>query len=125
MFSILLNGSPLNFFEVSRGIRQGCPLYPLLFIPIIESLKTIILDAQWKGHINGFQYSLDLSITHMLFVDDVLLFGIATVSEWKAYKEALDLFCSATGMVVSMEKSSFLYQEVDEDTRNQIAEFLP
>ena len=66
-----------------------------------------------------------MSITHLLFVDDVLLFGIATVSEWKAYKDALDLFCSATGMAVSIEKSYFLYQDVDEGIRSQIARLLP
>ena len=124
-FTVLVNGTPSEFFPATRGICQGCPLSPLLFILIIESLSRIILDAQQKGLIKGFQYSLDISITHLLFVDDVLLFGTANVSEWKAYKEALDLFCSATGMVVSMEKSSFLYQDVDEDTRSQIAELLP
>ena len=108
-FAVLVNGTPSDFFPATRGIRQGCPLSPLLFILIIESLSRIILDAQQKGLIKGFQYSHDLYITHLLFVDDVLLFGIATVSEWKAYKDALYLFCSATDMAVSIEKSSFLY----------------
>ena len=124
-FAVLVNGTPFEFFPAIRGIRQGCPLSPLLFILIIESLSRIILDAQQKGLIKGFQYSLDMSITHMLFVDDVVLFGIATVNEWKAYKYALDLFCSATGMVVSIENYSFLYQDVNEDIRSQIAELLP
>ena len=83
------------------------------------------MDAQQKGLIKGFQYSHDMSITHLLFVDDVLLFGIATISEWKAYKDALYLFCSVMGMDVSTEKSSFLYQDVDEDIRSQIAKLLP
>ena len=100
-FVVLVNGTPSEFCLATRGICQGCPLSPLLFILIIESLSRIILDAQQKGLIKGFQYSPDLSITHLLFVDDVLLFGIGTVSEWKAYKYALDLFCSATGMYVN------------------------
>ena len=108
-FAVLVNGTPSEFFQATRGIRQGCPLSTLLFILIIESLNMIILDAQQKGLIKGFQYSHGLSITHLLFVDDILLFGIGTVSEWKAYKDALDLFCSATGMSVSKEKSSFIY----------------
>ena len=44
-FAVLLNGPPSDFFPASRGIRQGCPLSPLLFILIIESLGRIILDA--------------------------------------------------------------------------------
>ena len=108
-FVVLFNGTPSDFSPSTRGIRQGCPLSPLLFILIIESLSKIILDAQQKGLIKVFQYSHDLSITHFLFVDDVLLFGIAIVSEWKAFKDALDLFYSTTGIVVSIEKYSFLY----------------
>ena len=124
-FAVLVNETPSNFFLASRGIHQGCPLSPLLFILIIESLNRIILDAQQKGHIKGFQYSPNMSVTHLLFVDDVILFGIGSVSEWRAYKEALDLFCLATGMFVSKEKSSFMYQNVDEETRRQISMLLP
>ena len=124
-FAVLVNGIPFDFFLDSRGIRQGCPLLPLLFILIIESLNRIILDAKQKCHIKGFQYSPSLSLTHMLFVDDAILFGIGTVNEWGAYKEALDLFCSATGTAIRNEKSSFLYQNVDEETRRQIAALLP
>ena len=44
-FSVLINGSPSKKNLASRGIRQGCPLSPLLFILFIESLSLIILDA--------------------------------------------------------------------------------
>ena len=124
-FAVLINGTPSDFFLALRGIRQGCPLSPLFFILIIESLSRIIMDAQQKGHIKGFQYSPNLSLTHLLFVDNVFLFGIGTVDEWGAYKEALDLFCSATGMSVNKEKYSFLYRNVAEETRCQISVLLP
>ena len=120
-FEALVNGTPSEFFLASIGIRQGCPLFPLLFILIIESLSRIVMNAQHKGHIKGFQYSSNMSITHLLFIDDVILFSIGTINEWIAYKDALDFFCLVTGMTVSLEKSSFLYQNVDADTRIQIA----
>ena len=53
-FVVLVNGTPFDFFPASRGIRQGCPLSPLLFILVIESLSRIILDAQLKERIKGF-----------------------------------------------------------------------
>ena len=108
-FAVLVNGAPSDFFPASREIRQGCPLSPLLFILIIESLSKIILNSHWEGLIIGYQYAPNLAITHLLFVDDVLLFGIGTVSEWKDFKETLYLFCSATRMAVSIEKYSFLF----------------
>ena len=88
---------------------------------IIESLRRLIIDAQQKGLIKGFKFSPSLSITHLLFVDDVILFGLGTVQEWGAFKEVLDLFCSATGMTVSVEKYFFMYHNVDEETRKQTA----
>ena len=82
------------------------------------------MDKHLKGLIYGYHYSLGLSPTHLLFVDDVILFRARTVKEWEAYKDALDLFCSATGMMVSTEKSSFLYHMVDEGTHGMISTFL-
>ena len=83
------------------------------------------MNAHQEGLITGYQYAPNLAITHLLFVDDVLLFGTGTFSEWKAFKEALDLFCSSTRMAVSIEKSSFLFQNVDPIIRSQIVVFLP
>ena len=79
-FVVLVNGTPSNFFHASKGIKQGFPLSPLLFILIIEILSRIILNAHQKGLITGYQYAPNLAITHLLSVDDVLLFGIGTVS---------------------------------------------
>jgi hypothetical protein len=41
-------------------------------------------------------------------VDDIILFGKGSLDEWKVIKEALDLFCNATGMTFSSQKSQFL-----------------
>ena len=124
-FAILVNGTPSDFFLVSRGLRQGCPLSPLLFILIMEGLSRIIMDAQHNGLIMGYQYSPHLSLTHLFFVDDVILIGVGTIDEWSTYKGALDLFCRVSGMSVSSLKSSFLYQNVDFDIRGKIAELFP
>ena len=78
-------------------------------IKSLEGLSRIIMDAQHKGLIKGYQYSPYLSLTHFLFVDDVILIGVGTVEEWSAYKGALDLFCLELGMYVISLKSSFLY----------------
>ena len=71
-FALLVNGISSNFFPASRGIRQGCPL---LFIIVIEGLSLLIEDAQTNGRIKGISISSQLSLTHLLFVDDVILFG--------------------------------------------------
>jgi hypothetical protein len=107
-FSVLINGSPSSFFKSTRGLRQGCPLSPLLFLLIVEGLSRIILKLVVEGKIEGVLVAKGIRITHLLFVDDVLLFGNGTLTEWKVLKEALDLFCNATGMSFSSQKSLFL-----------------
>ena len=80
------------FFTASRGIRQGCPLSPLLFILVIEGLILLIDDACRNGLIKGIKISHQLSLTHLLFVDDVILYGFGTCEEWAAFKVILDTF---------------------------------
>ena len=48
-FVVLINGTPSTFFPVSKGIRQGCPLSPLLFILVIEGLSLLISQAHSAG----------------------------------------------------------------------------
>jgi hypothetical protein len=74
-FSVLINGSPSGFFRISRGLRQGCPLSPLLFLIIVEGLSRILMNLVEEGKIQGVSVANGVRITHLLFVDDIILFG--------------------------------------------------
>ena len=124
-FVLLINGSPSHFFTASRGIKQGCPLSPLLFILVIEGLSILIDDARRHGLVKGIKISKHLSLTHLLFANDVILFGFGTCEEWIAFKVLLDTFCEASGMFINSEKSCFLYNNVDDGTINRITRSLP
>ena len=84
-FVVLINGTPSKFFAATRGIREGFPLSPLLFIPVIEGLNLLIADARDHGLIKGIKISSSLALTHLLFVDDVILLGSGRLSEWIAF----------------------------------------
>ena len=53
-FSILINGSPKDFFGGSRGLRQGDSFSPLLFAIVMETLSRLLDGAVLAGHISGF-----------------------------------------------------------------------
>ena len=124
-FALLINGSPSCFFTASRGIKQGCPLYPLLFILVIEGISLLIDDDHRNGLIKGIKISHQLSFTPLLFVDDVILYGFGSCEEWVAFKAILETLCGASGMCINMDKSCFLFNNVEDGTLNRITRSLP
>eukprot|EP00253_Pinus_taeda_P027310 PITA_27310 len=96
-FSILVNGSPSEVFIPSRGLRQGDPLSPLLFILMMEGLGRAIKQAKATGKIKSIQLIENgQALTHQQFVDDTMLQGIPTAKEATAYKYILDVFARAS-----------------------------
>ena len=124
-FVVLINGTPSNFFTATRGIRQGFPLSPLLFILVIEGLSLLIADAREHGLIKGIKITLALALIDLLFVDDVILMGSGTLSDWMAFEVLLSSFCKASRMIISVDKSCFLYNNVEVDIRLDIAQAFP
>eukprot|EP00253_Pinus_taeda_P022226 PITA_22226 len=104
--SILVNGSPSEIFLPSRGLRQGDPLSPFLFILMMEGLGRSIKHAKVTSKIQGLQLSENGQVlTHQQFVDDTMLQRIPTVKEALAYKQILNDFAIATGMEVNLSRS--------------------
>lgn len=105
-FYILLNGTPTTTFNASRGLRQGDPLSPFLFIIVVEGLGRYIEKELQERKIKGLQiWGNDLPITHQQFVDDIMLFCTVSLREVKRMKTILDLFMEALGNQINKEKS--------------------
>ena len=68
----------------------------------------------------GNQVSASLTLTHLIFVDDVVLFGLGTFEEWVAFDVILETLCCASGMSISIDKSGFLFNEMDMGVLNNI-----
>lgn len=67
-FSVLVNGSPTVCFKGQRGLRQGCPLSPLLFLLVINGLSQLIGVAKMNGTIHGY-----MSLLHIILPISYLL----------------------------------------------------
>jgi hypothetical protein len=106
-YVVLINGKPTNFFKSTRGLRQGCPFISLIVSSCCRRAKQSHKGAGRENKIEGIHVARGISITHLMFVDDVILFGNGNIVEWEVFKEILELFCKATGMAFSPQKSSF------------------
>jgi hypothetical protein len=64
---------PQGFSNHHVRLRQGCPLFPFMFLIISEALRKMLLEAKNSGLIRGVKVSTRETISHLLFVDDIFL----------------------------------------------------
>jgi hypothetical protein len=113
-FVVLVNDEPSSFFHSGRGLRQGCPLSPLLFIMVMEGLSLLLKKIQAEGRITGIKVSRLVKILHLLFVDDVLIMTNDSQLEWREIYGLLKIFCCATGLQINWSKSTFHYANIQD-----------
>jgi hypothetical protein len=65
---------------------------PFLFLLVVEGLSWMVTTCKREGSIKGLDMGNSLSLSHLLFVDDVILFGLGSVREVVKYKEILELY---------------------------------
>ena len=104
-FVAIINGSPSGFFIPTRGIRKGFPLSPFIFLLVVDALSRIIHNAKREGKIEGIKVLRSKEITHTLFVDDVLLFGIGVEEKLREYASLIDKYKKSTRMLINIDKS--------------------
>ena len=105
-YSIMVNGEPKGLIHPSRGLRQGDPLSPFLFLFYAEGLNALLTQAARTGVIRG--YSICRSgpkITHLFFADDCLLFCRATSFECEKIQNILAWYEAASGQQVNSDKT--------------------
>lgn len=103
-FVILINWKATYFFRSGRGVKQGFPLSPLIFILVMEGLIRLLKHGLEEGLITGIRISRLTKILHLLFVDDVLILSKESLTEWKVIDNIINLFCKASGLSVNINK---------------------
>jgi len=91
-YSVLVNGEATDLFKRSRGLRQCCPLSPLIFILVMEGLSLLMKASQSASILSGISVSRSLKILHILFVDDVVILTKSTMQEWWEIDKILNFF---------------------------------
>ena len=111
-FSILINGTPHGFFGSSRGLQQGDPLSPLLFVLVMEAIGKMLDKAVHEGHLLGFNVGAStgrsLMVSHLLFADDTLIFCDANIDHLLILRLVLIWFEVVFGLKVNLGKSELV-----------------
>ena len=123
---LLWNGSKSDVFNSSRGIRQGDPLSPYLFVLCVEKLAHLIQRQVDLGRWRPIRLTKNgLPLSHLFFADDLILFAEIGVDQVEVINECLSIFCDVSGQKVSMSKSRvFFSHNVNHNIKSQLSEFL-
>ena len=111
-FSVLINGCPSGFFGSTRGLRQGDPLSPLLFVIVMEALSKMMDRAVLGGYLTGFRVGLaegrNVLVSHLLFADDTLIFCDANLSQIEHLRFVFIWFAAISGLKTNLGKSGIV-----------------
>ena len=103
---VLVNGSPPKEFNMGRGVRQGDPLLPFLFILAAEGLNAIMQDAVDKGLYRGVSVGNDgVSNSHLQYADDTIFFADWSKHNAKNLMCILKGFENVSGLKINLSKS--------------------
>jgi hypothetical protein len=102
----------LETFAPSRGLRQGDPLSPFLFLFVADGLSLLLKEKVMKGAISPVHVCRRApGISHLLFADDTLLFIKAKTEEADVIKEVLSSYESSTGQLINPSICSIMFGE--------------
>nr|GEX25603.1 RNA-directed DNA polymerase, eukaryota [Tanacetum cinerariifolium] len=120
--SIIVNGSPTEEFQFGKGLKQGDPLSPFLFILTMESLHLSFQRIVDTGMYHGIKLGGDLvNLSHMFYPDDTVFVGQWCESNIITLVHVLEYFCMASGLRINMSKSKIMGVNVDCDKVNRAA----
>nr|GEX70656.1 RNA-directed DNA polymerase, eukaryota, reverse transcriptase zinc-binding domain protein [Tanacetum cinerariifolium] len=119
--SIIINGSPTEEFQFGKGLKQGDPLSPFLFILIMESLHLSFQRVVDAGMFHGLQLCGLVNLSHMFYADDAVFVGQWSESNINSLVHVLECFNLVSGLKINMRKSKIMGVNVNRDKVNRAA----
>ena len=115
------------FFSLSKGLRQGDPPSPFLFILGAEVFSRIMFKEERNGNLKGLRIARNCThIHHLRFADDLLIFGEASILVAASIKSCMDKYCRWYGQSINVSKSSIRFsRNTNPTTDDLIFDIIP
>ncbi|KAA3485416.1 reverse transcriptase [Gossypium australe] len=125
-YAVNINGYRGRVFQPTRGLRQGDPLSPFLFLICSEGLSSLMRVANQAGLVKGARVSRrGPEVSHLLFVDDCMMFGEAIEQGARNLKDILKEYETCSGQCVNFNKSTIFYSSnTSADAKEKVSSLL-
>lgn len=111
-YMVKFNGTLLDSFSPSRGLRQGEPLGPFLFLFVADGLSLLLHNEVYMNNIEPVRICRRVpGISHLLFADDSLLFFKVQAEQAMKVKQVLQEYARSTGQLINPSKCSIMFGE--------------
>ena len=106
---VMVNGVLSGYFRLERGLRQGDPMSPFLFLLCAEALSAYIWKHEVDGLISGVQVAANATpIGHLFFADDSVIFCKSDETKGGQVVEILEDYGKVSRQIINLEKSSIV-----------------
>jgi len=125
-YKVRVNQRETDCFIPTRGLRQGDPLSPYLFLLVSEGLSSMLKGAESRGELQGVTVCREApAVSHLLFADDSLILMQADKKNAEVLKNILDRYCMSSGQKISGTKSSIFFSpNTVVETKLEVCEVL-
>jgi hypothetical protein len=109
-YAVKVNGELTDPVIPTRGIRQGDPISPYLFLLCTEGLSCLLHKQEENGQLMGIRNGRQgPSISHLLFADDSIFIAKSDQRSVLALQDTLQLFCAGSGQKINLDKSTIFF----------------
>lgn len=109
-FYVLVNGQSTGDFTLTRGLRQGDPLSPYLFLFCAEVLLALLQKNMDRGVLHGVRICRGASVvSNLFFADNTIIFGRKTPTELGCVKRILQSYEEASSQAINLNKSEIIF----------------
>ncbi|KAL0283921.1 UNVERIFIED_CONTAM: Transposon TX1 uncharacterized protein [Sesamum radiatum] len=120
-YSVVVNGGVHGFLRGARGLRQGDPMSPYLFVLVMEVLHMILQQLiEQDGEFRYHWRCQDLKLFQLSFADDLILLCKADVRSVNLFSRGLDLFASLSGLHTNPQKSQLIISKAASGLRDSL-----
>lgn len=108
-FSVIINGTLKGMITPQRGLRQRCPLSPYLFTTSAEAFPNLLTQAERQKRIQGLRFRQHISISHLMFANDSLIFSRASLKDCQHLKDIFNCYAAISGQIFNFNKSCMFF----------------